>query len=116
MSAFQLHARFVIHINPNPPVTAQRQSTASCVKKSKRTADVANKLESAVDHAVTELIAESIESSAVSEVSLSVPEQTPPNQDSVTADTPKVEAASNTQGQTHVKPKSGKKQKYRKAG
>lgn len=120
LSAFQLHARFVIHINPNPPVTTQRQPTASRIRKSKRTADVVTKQEPAAEPAVTEsvpvVIAESIEASAVSEDSLSVPQETSPNQDTLTRDTPKVEAASNTQGQAHGKHKSGKKQKYRKAG
>ena len=120
LSAFQLHARFVIHINPNPPVPVQRKTTVSRVKRSKIKLEVGTKLEPAVKHAVTEsapvVIAESSESSAVREVPLSVPVHSPPDQDSVARDTPKVEATSNTQGQTHPKNKSGKKQKYRRAG
>ena len=32
LSAFQLHARFVVHVNPNPPLTVQRKSVAVDVK------------------------------------------------------------------------------------
>ena len=32
LSAFQLHARFVIHVNPNPPLTVQRKPVAVPVK------------------------------------------------------------------------------------
>ena len=122
LSALQLHARFVIHVNPNPPVAVQRTSPKISRTNSVQASDAPPDQKTAV----AQLAAIENTDSPDAAVSLkgtspvaadSVPELDAINHDAPrTRDETSAEIASAPSGQPLAKTKSGKKQKYRKAG
>ena len=113
LSAFQLHARFVIHVNPNPPLAVQRKSTADRVKNVNHGAIEATVVEIVGVQPATVVIAGSSDAASIP---IEIEEEHRVDHDSVARTAPEVEAASASQVQHHGKSKNGKKQKYRKAG
>ena len=123
LSAFQLHARYVIHVNPNPPLAVERKTSVlstqpqivnSAAKTVSSMAPVTEDSEFAVSEvnrvASCETTVEQIE--PVSESASS--ESTTTRVLSV-AESVATEAAKNTQIELHSKGKSDRKQKLRKA-
>ncbi len=122
LSAFQLHARYVIHVNPHPPLTAERKvAAASASTEFVTTASIP--VESTVTTPEDSYVA------VPRTKRVEIPETTakqivsaPPSTDlTVTAAT---SAGESEEATTHVAPqlrpqgkdKAGKKQKLRKAG
>ena len=116
LSAFQLHARFVIHVNPNPPLAVQRKSTADRFKNVSRGAIEAAATEIVGIQLASVEIAGSSNAPSINDVPIPIEEEHRAVHDSVARTAPEVEAASASQVQHHGKSKNGKKQKYRKAG
>ncbi len=114
LSAFQLHARFVIHVNPHPPLAVQRKPAAVHVQDGESTAVEAATAQ-IVDHQLEAvLIPESSDAGSTGETALTVSEQPRIDHEAITRTAPK--AASPLAAQPQANGKNGKKQKYRKAG
>ncbi len=118
LSAFQLHARFVIHVNPHPPIAVERKFTvrpalpeiSSAVESSSAPANDLQQESSAA--AEREAVTDTLEAAAEPQPAVTaefIPVEEPSK--------PAVAAAGVELGQSQAsKGKSGKKQKYRKAG
>ena len=121
LSALQLHARFVIHVNPNPPVTVQRESAKISRNESGYTTDAATVQKADVTQSPVNPDPEH-PAAARLKGSPTVTVESVPVQDTGSHDTP--HTADHTSGEISPAPanlplakgKSGKKQKYRKAG
>ena len=116
LSAFQLHARFVIHINPNPPLAVQRKSGADRVKNVSPATAVTIAAEIVDIRSASVVIAESCDASSIDDATIPGEEKHRIDHSAVTSTAHEVEAASASLVQQHGKSKNGKKQKYRKAG
>lgn len=122
LSALQLHARFVIHINPNPPLAVQQASTKFRMTNSARTTEVLPDPQTAVPaSAVLETTASPDAVVLLTGLSAVVAESAPePALKSHKTLHPLVDTAAKmaaaSSGQPLPKGKSGKKQKFRKAG
>jgi len=116
LSAFQLHARFVIHVNPNPPLAVQRKSTADRVKNANHGTIGATAAEIVSIQPATVVIAEPSDAPSINAVSIPIEVQHRVDHDSVTRTATEITAISTSQVQLQGKGKNGKKQKYRNAG
>ena len=126
LSAFQLHARYVIHINPNPPLSAQRKASvhtthSEFVNTATTVADAIEPVSLAGVSEASVLENKQIASGETTAADIvSVPALNPVDQvkhlavditNSATAD-----AQSKSQPAPQAKDRSSKKQKLRKAG
>ena len=114
LSAFQLHARFVIHINPNPPLAVPRKLVAVHVHEGGSIAAEAANTQIVDLQPKAVLITESSDAPSTGETELPVVEQ-PRSELDVIAQTA-TEAATPTAATPLGNGRNGKKQKYRKAG
>ncbi|MEJ7590231.1 MAG: hypothetical protein WKF77_01655 [Planctomycetaceae bacterium] len=114
LSAFQLHARFVIHVNPHPPLAVQRKPAAVHVQDRESTAVEAATAQIVDPQPEAVLIPESSDAGSTGETALTVSEQPRIDHEEITRTAPK--AASPIAAQPQANGKNGKKQKYRKAG
>ncbi|MCX7386261.1 MAG: hypothetical protein NTX48_06295 [Planctomycetales bacterium] len=114
LSAFQLHARFVIHVNPNPPLTMPRDSSAAMASA------VGNHAaESAVTLPVSRpsegvLVTPSIAAPTLGETAPHVPERPSMEHEALTTSATALATPDTKPGQGNSK--HGTKQKHRKAG
>ena len=114
LSAFQLHARFVIHVNPNPPVTAQSKPVA---------VHIANEHHKALEAATAQVVElqRATEVSTGSPVALlpgetTIPAAEPPRIDHDATTTMAAATAPSIANKPQGNARNSKKQKYRKAG
>ncbi|MCA9010834.1 MAG: hypothetical protein KDB01_13880 [Planctomycetaceae bacterium] len=122
LSALQLHARFVIHINPNPPLAVQQASTKFRMTNSVRATEALPDPQTAVPASAVLETTESPEAPvSITDVSAVAAEFAPePALKSHETLHPLDDTAAKnptaSSGQPPTKAKSGKKQKFRKAG
>ena len=114
LSAFQLHARFVIHINPNPPLVVPRKPVAVDVNAG-GTSAVETASAQVIDlQPQAVLMTESSDPPSSGETEISVAEQPRIEHEAVACAA--AEVASPNAAQPQGNGKNGKKQKFRKAG
>lgn len=114
LSAFQLHARFVIHINPNPPLVVARKPVAVDVNAGGTSADETASAQVIDLQPQAVLLTESSDPPSSGETEISVVEQPRIEHEAVAYTA--TEVASPNAAQPQGNGKNGKKQKYRKAG
>ncbi|MBC7964327.1 MAG: hypothetical protein H7Z17_00255, partial [Fuerstia sp.] len=114
LSAFQLHARFVIHVNPNPPVAVQPKPVAVHVANEHQTAPEAATAQVVELRPATVVVAGSPECCPAGDTVLSAAEQPHIDQDAIVTTATATAPPSATKPQGNAR--NSKKQKYRKAG
>ena len=116
LSAFQLHARFVIHVNPNPPVATERRTAILQVTTEDRT--IVEPTSAVTTELQNKTLALVEEDAVTGSVSTATESQIPTAVESVPVEAPLNVAAATAESEQKQPPrsKSAKKQKYRKAG
>ena len=114
LSAFQLHARFVIHVNPHPPLASHRKQAAVHVKERESSAAEAATAQTVDLQPESVRITESSDAGSTGETALTDSEQPRIEHEAIARTA--TEAASPIAAQPHANGKNGRKQKYRKAG
>jgi hypothetical protein len=116
LSAFQLHARFVIHVNPNPPLTVQHKALSDQGGKTRPATEVKVTTESDTIHSASVVVAGNDDPESANNVTNAPAEQQITEPEFVPLEPSTTEATSRSEVQSHGKNKSNKKAKYRKAG
>ena len=114
LSAFQLHARFVIHINPNPPLSVPRKAVAVSFNDTAKNAGESVAAQTVDLHPESVLITESSDV-ALPEVTERPVAEPPRIKDEAVALAETAVTTPNA-AHSHGNGRSGKKQKFRKAG
>ena len=116
LSAFQLHARFVVHVNPNPPLAAKSKVAGNRVEKSQRINESRIAQQNEQIAVAPIIVAESSNFADASEEAISIDLQHPADEKSALHEADRNEPVSHSEAQSSGKSKHGKKAKFRKAG